>query len=477
MTAIDSKKPIKCQNLCPKPGLPLPRDFAFRWHESPYAFERLSPPWEQIEVLEKSGSIDLGRVVIRSRVGPFWLRMRAQHSQFVPNEQFFDEMSGGPFRSWKHHHRFTSEGNETILTDQIEYQLKGGRLGDWLAGNTVRKRLEQMFAYRRQVTCTDIEDHYRYSGQAPKTIAVTGATGLVGKSVCEYLSGGGHRIIRLSRNRAEGNDSPGWDPESGRVHFGSAVQQVDSFLHLAGYGIAERRWNPKVKSLIRDSRIGPTQKLASYLAENHLVKESFICASATGFYGDRGDAMLDESSAPGEGFLAEVCQPWERACEPLESAGVRTVQTRFGIIQSARGGALREMLLPFKMGAGGRVGSGKQYWSWISLYDTLRAIHFSMVNENVVGPVNFTAPNPVPQSQYAKILGKVLFRPSFFPFPGWAAKLALGEMATYLLLMGSRVQPRKLIDCGFKFIHNNLEEALRFELGRQLKNQQKVNQS
>lgn len=443
-----------------------PRDFAFRWHQAPHAFERLAPPWEKVDVVEKTGSIDTGRVVLATHIGPFRVKLQAQHDKFIQDEQFYDEMSGGPFRSWRHWHRFQDAGLQTRLIDQIEYHLQGGPVADWLSGSTVRSRLQQMFAYRHEVTRNDIRDHYQFADRPPKTIAITGATGLIGEALCEYLAGGGHQIIRLERNRAQPGGAPGWDPDTGRVCFGRDVSQVDCVVHLAGYGIADRRWNEEVKARIRDSRIGPTNHLANFLAEHRLVRESFIAASATGYYGDRGDEILDESSAAGEGFLAEICQPWEQASQPLSDAGIRTVQTRFGVLQSAKGGALKEMLTPFRLGAGGRVGSGKQYWSWISHYDTLRAIHFSIMNEMISGPVNCTAPNPVTQREYASILGKVLFRPTFMPLPGWAAKLALGEMAKGLLLDGCRVIPRKLVDYGFQFVHNHLEEALRFELGR-----------
>ena len=451
-----------------KTEIDCPREFAFRWHQSPHAFERLSPPWERIELVEKQGSIDTGSVTIRNWVGPFSFRLKAQHSQFVKDEQFYDEMSGGPFRKWQHWHKFDSIADRTCLTDEIQYTLRGGGLGQLVAGGMVRRRLQQMFAYRHQVTRSEIEDHFRYRDQSPKTIAVTGATGLVGRSVCEFLIGGGHQVIRLNRSGSTATETrPCWNPETGKVNFGEGVSQVDSVIHLAGYGIAERRWNARVKEKIGGSRIEPTNKLATFLEKNNSVRESFICASATGIYGNRPDEeVLNENSAAGEGFLAETCVPWEAACEPLRSAGIRTVNMRFGIILSARGGALKSMLLPFRIGAGGPVGNGRQVWSWISHFDTVRAIHFAVMNQEIDGPVNYSSPTPVTQRQFAKTLGKVLFRPSFMPLPAFAAKLVLGEMATYLLLYGCRVVPEKLTECGFQFVHNNLEQALRFELGR-----------
>ena len=248
--------------------------------------------------------------------------------------------------------------------------------------------------------------------------------------------------------------------------LGAGIDSVDCFLHLAGYSIADKRWNAKIKNKIRESRVEATQKLARVIVDEKRVTESFVCASATGFYGDRHDEELTEESKRGEGFLADTCEDWEAASQPIRSAGIRVVNMRFGMILSVIGGALSALLTPFKLGAGGRAGSGKQYWSWISFFDTLRAIHFSIMNQSVSGPVNFVTENPVKQRDFAKILGKVLFRPSFMPLPAWGARLALGEMADYLILASSRVIPKKLAAAGFQFVHPQLEDALRFELGR-----------
>lgn len=444
-----------------------PRRFAFRWHEAEGAFQRLTPPWERITLESKQGSIENGYVALKNRVGPFAFRMRAQHSNFVQDEQFYDEMSGGPFKSWRHWHLFEDAGDQTQLTDRIEYRLRGMGIGNFLGGRYAAGKLRQLFAYRHKVTQTDIEDHFQFHDQPRRTIAVTGATGLVGKAVCEFLSCGGHRVIPLSRSKSVDNATePCWNPETGQVYFGEDISTVDSFVHLAGYGIADHRWNEKVKSRIHTSRVDATNALVTRLLNEDRVKNSFVAASAIGFYGDRGEETLTEDSNRGDGFLAETCEPWENASLRMNSGGVRAVVARFGMILSGKGGALKSMLMPFRFGAGGRVGSGKQIWSWISLYDTIRAIHFSLMSDKLSGPVNFTTPNPVSQKQFAKTLGKVLFRPSFMPLPAFAARLVLGEMADHLLLASSNVLPEKLVNCGFNFIQSKLEDALRFELGR-----------
>ncbi|MEC9093746.1 MAG: TIGR01777 family oxidoreductase [Planctomycetota bacterium] len=446
----------------------VPRQFAFGWHEKESAFDRLTPPWENLELVSRTGNLEAGEVQLRKKIGPIWISLLAKHSQFIQNEQFYDELSGGPFKHWEHLHQFKSvDADQTELEDQIRYQLRGGFLGNLLAGRFVQKQLGQLFAYRREVCKHEIEDHFRLDQAKSKTIAVTGSNGLIGKSICQLLSNGGHRVIPLPRLTLKSSqEQVGWIPETGQVKLPAGLSAVDCFLHLAGYGIADRRWNSSVKKLIHDSRVHTTEKLTRYLLDHEKVTESFVCASASGFYGNRGDQRLEENSEAGQGFLAETCQAWEAATHKMQASGLRTVNLRFGVVLSAKGGALGQMLLPFKMGLGGRIGSGDQVWSWISFFDALRAVHFSIVNPELSGPVNICSPDPQPQRQFARCLGNVLFRPACFPLPAFAAKIFLGEMAEFLLLSSARVFPRKLTDCGFRFVHNNLEEALRFELGR-----------
>ena len=339
-----------------------PRPFAFRWHEAENAFERLNPPWDPTRLVSREGNIESGIVKLKTKAGPFWIGIQARHSKFIRNEQFFDEMIGGPFSRWEHLHKFETSGTDGCkVLDQIEYKIKGGFLGQLVAGKMVQSRLQQLFKYRRVVTQHEIEDHFKFSKEQPKKIAVTGASGLIGKAICEFLIGGGHQVIRLNRSSSmDDKATPAWNPSTGEVCFGEDVDSVDCFLHLAGYPIADKRWNERIKNLIKDSRVDLTEKLASYLSANKLVKESFVCASATGYYGDRSDEDLTESSSPGQGFLAEICEAWESASSPLREAGVRVVNMRFGLILSAAGGALNALLLPFKLGLGGKVGSGKK---------------------------------------------------------------------------------------------------------------------
>ncbi|MEE2640077.1 MAG: TIGR01777 family oxidoreductase [Planctomycetota bacterium] len=461
--------PIPMPKFDSKVQIDAPREYVFSWHECRCAFDRLVPPWEQVVVVRKEGGIENGTVTLKTRAAPlFWFQAKASHSQFVRNEQFYDEMSGGPFSNWQHTHRFLKKGdNSTLLHDEVVYRLRGGWLGNWLGGGYAHGKLEQLFAYRREVTRSDTQDHFQFASSGTRTIAVSGANGLIGSRLCSFLDGGGHRIIKLKRFDTDQFEGPGWNPATGKISFGEAGESVDCLIHLAGHGIAENRWNNRVKQLIRSSRCEATEKLCDYLGRHPgLVRESFVCASATGFYGNRGDEILDESSAAGEGFLPETCVDWEAATRRVDALGLRRVNLRFGIILSLRGGALPKLVTPSRFFLGGRFGSGRQFWSWISLLDTLRAIHYSVMEPNLQGPVNLVAPEPVRQSDFSRTLGKVLFRPSLGYAPGFLLKLVAGEMAGPLLLEGTRVRPKKLTDHGFHFVHNRLEDALRFELGK-----------
>ena len=295
-------------------------------------------------------------------------------------------------------------------------------------------------------------------------VAVTGATGLVGGALCSSLSGDGRSTLRLVR-RPSGGEQPElvWDPNSG-ISDQDCLEGVSAVVHLAGENIAAGRWTAAKKARIRDSRVEGTQTLAHALAGLKHKPEVLVCASAIGYYGDRGDETLDESSAPGEGFLPDVCKEWEDSTAPAAEAGIRVVNLRIGVVISKDGGALASMLLPFKMGAGGRVGSGKQYWSWIHLQDVVGVIRHAIDNENLNGPVNTVSPEPATNAEFTKVLGQILRRPTIIPMPAPLARIVLGEMANDLLLASARVLPRKLEQSGYQYHYPDLQSALAAEL-------------
>lgn len=267
------------------------------------------------------------------------------------------------------------------------------------------------------------------------------------------------------RGAPRGADEHRWSPDTGIVDV-ATMTPLDAVIHLAGESVAGGRWTPAFKARIRDSRIGPTRALARSLAGAPSPPRVLISASAMGFYGNRGDELLTEASPRGDGFLCEVCEAWEAAAEPARSAGIRVVHPRFGIILDAHGGALGKMLLPFRLGLGGRLGPGTQHWSWVGIADVLGALSFAIAHDEIRGPINVTAPHSVTNAEFTQTLARVLSRPAVFPVPAFALRAAIGEMADAELLSSKRVFPAALQRAGYEFRHTHLEEALRATLGR-----------
>lgn len=292
--------------------------------------------------------------------------------------------------------------------------------------------------------------------------ALSGSSGLVGRALAVRLRADGHVVDPLVRGDQAGIR---WNPATGEVDT-EKMADVEAVVHLAGESIASGRWTAAKKERIRGSREDATRLLCQSLAGMERRPRTLICASAIGYYGDRGSEELDEASAPGSGFLADVCRRWEAATEPAAEAGVRVVNLRIGVVLSRDGGALTKMLLPFKLGLGGRVGSGRQYWSWITLTDLVGVIRFAIDTPALSGPVNAVAPVAATNHEFTKALGRVLHRPTVFPMPALAAKFALGQMAEDLLLASARVVPRKLEQHGFDFSFGDLDAALRHVLGK-----------
>ena len=297
-------------------------------------------------------------------------------------------------------------------------------------------------------------------------ILVSGSHGLVGKALIRSLTDDSHEVVRLvRRERIFGDPEVEWHPNQGRIDA-QHLEGFDAVVHLAGENIASGRWTSEKKRTIRESRVKGTTLLSESLARLSRPPSVFLSASAIGYYGDRGDEPLTEESMSGEGFLADVCVEWEKATQRAAEKGIRTVCTRFGIILDAKEGALAKMLFPFRMGIGGRIGDGKQWMSWIALDDVVNGLKFLIEDKATRGPVNFVAPNPVTNAEFTKTLGQVLSRPTLFPVPAFAARLALGEMADALLLASQKVEPNVLEERGFPFYWPTLEPALRHLLGR-----------
>ena len=293
-------------------------------------------------------------------------------------------------------------------------------------------------------------------------ILVAGASGLVGSALIPALESDSAEINRLVRSSPKANEIE-WHPNQRGIDA-TRLEGFDAIINLAGENIAEGRWTDEKKRKIRDSRVDGTHLLSEAIAKLATKPRVFLCASATGFYGDRDDEILDETSDSGGGFLANVCRDWEGATEPAAKAGVRVVNLRFGPILAREGGMLGKMLTPFKLGMGGKVGSGKQYMSWVAIDDVVGAIKLALPDESIHGPLNVVSPNPVTNEEFTKTLGEVLSRPTVMSIPAFAARLAFGEMADEMLLVSQRVAPKKLNEAGYQFKHPELESALRHYL-------------
>jgi uncharacterized protein (TIGR01777 family) len=290
-------------------------------------------------------------------------------------------------------------------------------------------------------------------------ILVSGARGLIGEALIKSLVKDGHKISSLVRRATNGESEIEWHPNQGQLDV-AKLEGFDVVVHLAGESIASGRWTDEKKKKIVDSRVKGTTLLSESLASLAKPPSTFVCASAIGYYGNRGDELLTEQSARGNDFLSDVCVAWEKSTAAAEAKGIRTVHARFGIILDKEGGALKQMLMPFRMGVGGKVGDGKQWMSWIALEDVVRGLDYVIERTSIKGAVNFVAPYPVTNAEFTRVLGRALSRPAFLPVPAFAARLAFGEMADELLLSSAKVQPKVLREHGFEFEYTTLQDAL-----------------
>lgn len=457
--------------------VPVPSTALFAWHERPGAFERLAPPWQRVEVVRSEGRItDGAQVELRTWLPPGLpvgvpVRWLIEHRDYVAGRQFRDVQLSGPFARWSHLHRFDPgpDAGTSRLTDAIDYALPFGVIGAIGGGAVARRELERLFRYRHAVTLADLERHAA-AALPPLTIAVTGASGLIGRALTHFLTTGGHTVVRIGRGPASAQVSPQlrdvqWDPAAGRLDA-RAFDGIDAVVHLAGANVGER-WTPEHRRAILDSRVQGTRLVAETIAGMARPPRVLVSASAIGYYGDRGDEVLDERSGRGRGFLADVTAAWEAAADPARAAGIRVVHPRFGVVLSPSGGALAKLLPLFQLGAGGPLGSGRQWMSVISLDDAVGAVHAVIAREDLAGAVNVVLPEPVRNADFARVLGRVLHRPSLVPAPAFALRLAMGrQQADEVLLASERVVPRRLLAAGFRFRHPTLDDTLRFELGR-----------
>lgn len=455
------------QTFSEKMCFPVSAQHLFQWHEQAGAFERLTPPWEDVQVLEREGGIhDGAHVTLALGKAPFIIRWQIRHQGYVPLQQFQDIQESGPFAYWQHTHRIQSQGDTaSVLEDTIEYELPFPWLSHRLLGPFIQSRLTRLFDYRHRIMTNDPTLSGQWNEVNTMKILITGASGFIGSNLSPFLGTQGHQVYTLVRRPAKADNEIYWNPDTGEIDA-EKLEGLDAVIHLAGENIAEGRWTPAKKDRIRRSRVEPTTLLVNTLSQLKHPPKTFIGASATGYYGDRGEELLNEGSAAGSGFLPEVCQAWENVCQPLRDRGTRVANLRTGIVLSPKAGALSLMLPVFQMGGGGKLGSGKQYMSWIAIDDLIGAIYHILVNESVSGPVNGVSPNPVTNQEFTKTLGKVLHRPTLAPVPALAVNVMFGEMGHALLLSSQRVTPGVLQETGYRFQYPDLESALRHLLGK-----------
>ena len=436
-----------------------PLDEVWAWHTRPGAMRRLVPPWQPMRIVKETESLANGQAILGLPGGLRWI---AQHDPagYDPPHQFIDVLSSDGLMTlpprvigwWRHTHRFSDAGGgRTRMHDEVDTTVPGAAL-------------RSTFAYRHRQVAEDLAAHRdaARAGAGSLVVAMTGASGLVGTALSAFLSTGGHRVIRLVRRDAAGDDERRWEPDNPAADL---LDGVDAVVHLAGESIAGR-FTAAHRRAIRDSRIEPTRRLAEVAAGTAGLR-AFVSASAIGFYGyDRGDEVLDEHSSRGDGFLADVVADWEAAAAPAGDGGARVVTVRTGIVQAADGGTLKLLRPLFAAGLGGRLGSGKQWLSWIGIDDLLDIYHRALYDSQVSGPVNAVAPNPVRNAEYTAALARTLHRPALLPVPSIGPRLLLGKQgARELAAANQRVEPAVLTALGHRFRQADVEDALAHQLG------------
>lgn len=454
--------------------MPVSADLLYRWHVRPGAFARLQPPWERVEVVSSFGGVANGaRTTLRVPLfGPLRKRWIAEHHGVQEGRQFCDRQLVGPFASFDHTHRMLEEGpDRSVLEDHLEYRVPLGAAGRLLGGRFVRRTFETLFAYRHRVTAADLRRHSAYASRPRLRILISGGSGSVGRALIPFLTTGGHAVAQLVRPQSprpafdDGVARLPWDPLKGELDA-AKLEGFDAIIHLAGRGIAGRRWSPAEKAKLEQSRVGPTGLLVKAMQGLARPPRAFLSASAIGYYGDRGETELTEEAVPGCGFLPQLCRRWEEATAPAALAGIRTVLLRIGVALTPAGGALAAQLPLFRCALGGRLGHGRQFVSWIGMDDLVYAIHHCLMEESLAGPVNCVSPTPVRNAEYGEALARILGRPAWLRGPASVVKLLMGELAPALLLASVRAVPRRLESSGFQFEQPTLQTALRHVLGR-----------
>lgn len=454
----------------------------FDWHERPGAFNRLTPPWQRVDLVRHDGIRDGDRAVIRLGAGPVSIDWVAEHTGYDDGCrrgegacQFEDRQVSGPFAAWHHTHRTLPNGpTDSVLIDEVDYALPLAPVSTALGGWAAERQMDRLFGYRHRVTREDLRRHTE-ADTPPMTVAITGSTGLLGRTLAAFLTGGGHTVVRLVRSveaveqwdRGPQERAVYWNVERGEIDL-PALQRLapDAAVHLAGEPVYALAFTADKKRRIWESRTKGTQLLSRAFAALDPTPRALVSASASGIYGDRDDTPLTESDAPGDGFLADVCRAWEASTAEAEAAGIRVAHARIGLVVTPAGGMLQKLAPAAQVGLAGWPGDGSMYWPWITLDDAVYALAFLLRNETLAGPVNVSAPEPATARTFVETLGGVLHRPAVAGVPRPVLEALGGEVARELALKSVRMRPGRLHDAGFRFAYPDLAAGLGHVLGR-----------
>ena len=433
--------------------------------------------WSILTVTGHEGDIRDGAIsTFKVSLGPIGFKWMVGHFGYLQDQQFQDKMIKGPFQSWIHTHSFIpDEIGHCIMEDKIAYSPRFGKLGPILLNNTIQNSLNQLFHYRHRILSNDI-NLWKIDGRNKgQKILITGSHGLIGSSLIPLLTAAGeHKITRLARPPSNRNNTNShsivWDPSDDKVNV-KELEGFDVVVHLAGENIFGR-WTDSKKQRILESRIKSTRLLCDSLIKLANPPSTLICASAIGFYGNRGDEVLDEESKPGSGFLSDVCEKWEESTETARDAGIRVVNTRFGVVLTSKGGILQKLLAPSRLGLSFRLGDSNRYIRWVSIEDAIGSIFYSIINSSISGPVNVVSPNPVTSLEFSKTLARIVKSKIMLPISQKLARMVFGELEDVLISSSALVVPNKLSSAGYRFVNPKVEDTLRLLVGHQIISQE-----
>lgn len=443
-----------------------PVEAVFQWHARPGAIERYSPPWDPIKVIRRSGGIKTGaKVAIRMKAGPVPYIWKARHTDFQENRLFRDEQISGPFSEWIHSHHFEADGPDACyVTDSISYRLPPHPFRQVLSYRMVENKLARIFNYRHFTLKHDLRVQLGYPSDPPLSILVTGSSGLIGSALVPFLTTAGHKVLKMVRRPPQSSDEIFWNPASKDLNP-SDLEGIDAVVHLAGESIGMGRWTQKKRDKILSSRIDGTRLLVNTLKAMPHPPGVLLSASAIGYYGDRGDQVLNDSEQSGHDFVSDVCKRWEDEAIEAESVGIRTALLRIGVVLDQGGGALKELLPAYRLGIIPKIYSGSQYVSWIGLNDTVDAIYHLIMSPGIKGPVNIVAPHPVTSDQLAQQLASTIGSKLGIRLSRRVIKGMFGQKGEEILLSSTRVIPEKLQQSDFVYRHDHLALLLQTIFG------------